>query len=246
MDNPWEDMDQQVVQAVYWEAAAAMGRSLNQVLTALDTHETRDRWMVLSSTNGLSMGELWGNKAYPHEFAFYDLVLDRTVHVPLVILGPGQGHRLVEQVVELVDVVPTMLGLASAVLPHSLPGQDLLTVPFEEEPAATAYVEFGDMLAVRQGPYLLTVRAMLHNTTSLHPGLTRYILREGVDHGYWLHDVDADPLQRQHRISNSYAIALWLKEIMVDIRTGSGALPLSVQDSPLLKEALEQESRGYW
>jgi arylsulfatase A-like enzyme len=244
--NPWKGMDQQVIQAVYWDAAAEVGKRLSQVLSALQSHGERDRWVVLSSTNGISLGELSGSKSYPHDFAFYQLILDRTVHVPLVFLGPGTGRRTVKQPVEMVNLLPTLLGLAGAVVPQGVSGHDLFSGPFKPDAEAAAYMEFGDMLAIRQGPYLLTVRAMVHNTTSLQPMLTRYIERDGLDKGYWLHDVVTDPMQEQDGIPDSYQVALRLKERLVEYRTGPGALPAELVDSPLLREALELESTGYW
>ena len=103
--------------------------------------------------------------AVPHQAlrdrSWSDILVDRTLHVPLALVGPADAPpaRVEEQVVELVDLMPTFLAKAGAVPPASIPGQDLLSASFSADPAATAYAEFGDMLAVRQGSRMWSVRA---------------------------------------------------------------------------------------
>jgi len=243
----WDALDRQLVLATYRDAAAQLGRDVAGILARLPSPAERGRLVALSSTNGVSLGQYSGSHDYPPAFAWHDLVLERTVHVPLVFLDDGgaDGLRQVEQPVELADLLPTLLGRAGAQPPHGLHGQDLLAPSFEEDPQAMAYAEFGDMLAVRRGRWMLTLRAMIHRCTSLDPRLTEHLLTSDTLRHYKLHDVMADPLQRRDLRNKRPQLLDELRQELRALRSGPGAVPQDV-DSQRLWELRLTASEGYW
>jgi arylsulfatase len=74
--------------------------------------------MVVTADHGDEFGEHGG---YTHTHKLYD----ELIHVPLLVRAPGTPPRRVDEVVELVQVVPTILGEASASAPEGLAGDRL-------------------------------------------------------------------------------------------------------------------------
>ena len=233
------------VLSVYGAAAAEVGAGFARLLEGLAPAPGRERWIALSSTNGINLGESSGSMSYPRAFAFHELVLERTVHVPLALLGP-RALGLVRQPVELTDILPSLLARSPATPPHGLPGQDLLCPDFEPAAQASAYAEFGDMLALRQGRHLLTLRAMFHNSASLDPDLTRMLLIDNIARRYLLHDVLADPLQMVNLVTADEVRARELRQELIRLRTGPGAPPAALTDSARFHDLRLTASEGYW
>ena len=121
--------------------ASRLGLALRHRLAQLPSE--RPRTVVLAGLHGMSIAELGGTLADESELLWSDRIADRTVHVPLAFIGGLEGHlRVVEQPVELVDLLPTLLARGGAQAPHGLPGQDLLHPDWREEPgSALAYAE---------------------------------------------------------------------------------------------------------
>lgn len=79
-------------------------------------------WIVFASDHGESLGDRG-------RFSKYSLY-DSSVRVPLAIAGPGITEEMrgkeMDGPVELIDLLPTILGLAGLPVPEWLPGYDLL------------------------------------------------------------------------------------------------------------------------
>jgi hypothetical protein len=229
----------------YRQAAQEAGRATKRLRDAL-SGGSRPLWSVLFGLNGVNLGETSVPSQALRERSWNDLLLDRTVHVPLALLGPVTG-RTEGQVVELVDLVPTLTHLAGATAPAALPGQDLLAADFATDPAATAYAEFGDMLAVRVGRTFWSVRAFLNNRSSLDPELTNFVLAGDPDENHAaLHDLGADPLQRRNLLASDVDGAKRMHTLLVGLRTGAGAPPLDALDARRIWELRMTPSEGYW
>ena len=233
------------VLGVYSAAAAGVGAGFAQLLESLPSPPERERWVALSSTNGINLGESSGSMSYPRAFAFHEVVLERTVHVPLVLLGP-QAAGQVAQPVELADILLSLLARSPAAPPHGLHGQDLLSPELEADAQASAYAEFGDMLALRQGRHMLTLRAMFHNAASLDPDLTRMLLIDNIERRYLLHDILADPLQLENLVMTDKELAGELRQELIRLRTGPGAPPAELADSQDIRDLRLTASEGYW
>jgi len=238
--SDWQYLDRATVLKTYTNGARDLGVHVDRLLDSLAPSQ-RERIVLLSSTNGISLGERSGTTVQPHGFAWSNLVLDRTVHVPLAFVGSHPTEtQLIEHPVELADIMPTLLSKAGAVVPHGLPG-GVLTDPVSSTKDEQAYTEFGDMLAIRRGEHLLTFRAMLHHCTSLDPDLTEMLLSPGNESAFSLHDVDADPMQENNLASDISS----LEEALIELRTGLGAPPDHISDEQFRQLRLTP-TEGYW
>lgn len=236
--------DGAAAEAALTARAAAVGAELRGLLDVLP--DTGPRWVVVSSTHGLSVtadtGLMGGNRvpALTHNF-----LLERTVHVPLVIYGPTAPRR-VDQVVELVDVFPTLAALAGATPPAGLPGEDLLAIT-EPRADAWAYAEFGEFLALREGPMVLSFRSYQHHPTALDPQITESLLgARDIEHFFRLHDVVADPLQVHDLAAAQPELFAARRAQLVAIRTGVASPPKGSIDARKLWELRMSPSQGYW
>lgn len=240
---PWGTLNRGRVMAVYAREAQRLGRGIASVLAAGGPEPL----VVLTSPHGMDLGEVSGSLPAPKAFATHELLLDRTLRIPLVIMGPGiVSDRQVAQPVELVDLMPTLAGLVGAVPPAGLPGQDLLAPDFALDPAATAYAEFGDMLFLRQGPWALTLRTTAHQATALDPALTHAAAKPVDERSFHLHRVDQDPFQERERKLDQPALAEQLRVLMLATRTGPAAPPEDPETAARLLELRLQGSEGYW
>ncbi len=243
--GPWSALDHALVMTTYANAAGDLGSRLHGLLAGVAQGDERPRLTVLAGANGVSLGELTGSGAYPAAFAWNDLLLERTLHVPLAIASSREAPIVIDDtIVELVDVLPTLLAAAGATSPAGVAGRDLFSTAPEVQ-APSAYAEFGDMLAVREGNLMLTLRARLHNATSLDPVLTEKLLCPGQE-GSHLHDVVADPMQLRALEMDQPDEAERLERRMIAYRTGLGAPPAERVDMERLWELRLTPSEGYW
>ncbi len=233
---------------VYSDSAELLGTRLGALLDQLEGGQDRPRMVVLAGLNGISIGEHEGTLQDSTAFAWWDLLVNRTVHVPLAFIAEGGGEtRTLQQPVELVDILPSLLAAAQATSPHDLPGQDLLSSSFQQDLSGeSAYVEYGDMLALRHGDHLLSLRAMIHNSSSLDPYLTEVLQCPGFTEGYRLHDVVEDPVQARDLLEEEPALATELKDLLLERRLGPGAPPASLYEDDRLLQLRLTAAEGYW
>src|SRR5438067_10796501 len=93
--------------------------------------------IILSGDHGESLGE-HGEKT--HGFFIYNA----TLHVPLIIHLPGDMHaRTVQDLVNLADLMPTVLAALDVQIPAQVQGQSLLPLisPKKEDNARSLYAE---------------------------------------------------------------------------------------------------------
>ena len=236
----------------YVEVAGGVGQHLGEVVRGLDASD-RPRWMAATSLHGLSVGERTGTAdandgqiAWQLGHLAHHIILDRTVHVPLVLFAPGGGRaQIVTTPTELVDLYPTFLALAGAAPSSGLPGEDVLAPVAGSD--QTAFVEFGDMLALRSGNHLLTFRAYVPDRSSLDPEITDRMLFESIDgEKYSLSEVATDPLQLRNQVHGQWATTLQLRQQVIGIRQGIGAPPAGTLDSGRVRELRLNAREGYW
>jgi hypothetical protein len=240
---PWGEIDRERVLSVYAQEAARLGRG---IAASLDDGAP-GAWLVLSSLHGLDLGEVSGSPPAPKAFAHHELLLDRTLRVPLIFMGPGVLESVeVAQPVELLDLMPTLTGLAGATPPAGLTGQDLLAADFELDASATAYAAFGDMIYLRQGPWAASLRTLSHQASALDPALTDALARPLEDGAYRLHRVGSDPLQQREMKAEQPALAEQMRASMHALRTGPAAPPEALRSPEGFLELRLQGSEGYW
>lgn len=121
------------------------------------------------------------------------MLFEGGIRVPMLMCWPGQlqARRLIQAPVSLMDLLPTLCGLAGAGLPPSLPvdGLDLVPLLTGTNPVLSREALFwrnGENAAVRQGRHKL--------------------MRLGRDH-LLLFDLDRDPGERVNRIASRPLIA---------------------------------------
>ena len=244
-------MKPEALRSLYLEEARRVGAQVGALMDAVGP-----AWWFVTSPHGLSLAEVEGpgpraRRTHLERLA-YELVLDRTTRVPLMVFAPGQATpREVSEVVELVDLAPTLAAQAGG-QPPAGPGDDLLALAG----GGRAYTEFGDMLTLRDGDHTLSFRCYRPNSSSLEPELTACLERalqaqtrraDGSTHqgSIYLNDVRRDPAQREDLAPAQPERARELAEAILSIRRGDGAPP-GGRHSPELLEELKEESVGYW
>jgi hypothetical protein len=226
----------------YVAAAADAGREIAALLEALGG--TRPRRVVLTSLYGVSLDEFGGTlhaeQLVPGQAK---LLLERTTHVPLELLGSDPGEVTVPA--QLVDVAPTLLALAGARVPAGVSGRDLLA-PAPAEPIA--YAEFGDMLSLRIGDDRLSFRSEHHGTSSLSPALTAALV--GQEHAdrpatYQLFDVVRDPLEHTDLAGSRPDVLAGARARLLTIRQGVASPPEGLSEEDV-RQLNAIRARGYW
>lgn len=91
---------------------------VGKILDAYETSPERDNtYLVFISDHGFQLGE----KGAWLKFSFWD----RSTRVPMIIVGPGIEPGVRKQTVSLIDLYPTVVGLAELDAPEGLDGRDL-------------------------------------------------------------------------------------------------------------------------
>jgi hypothetical protein len=235
-------LDAVTVAAAYRTAAVRAGRTIGSLLAGLA--DDRPRWTIAGSTNGMSLTERGGFYASAVPLLTNNLLVDRAVRVPLLLSGPGQPETEESAIVELVDIFPTLMGIAKAVRPAGQPGSDL-----RSPTSGTAYAEFGDMLSMRDGDSFIVFRCTQHNATSIDPGLTRVLLDPNSARPpefYSLYNVVDDPMQEHNTRQSDEATFVAMRTRLISLRTGPAAVPTDAITPERLWALRMAPSDGYW
>jgi arylsulfatase A-like enzyme len=203
---------------------------------------------IVAGANGISLVEQGGKTGPPIQTLGEDILVDRTLRVPLVLYSTAalEGPAVRSVPVELLDVFPTLAAAAGAVPPTGLPGRDLRAPTEEDAATAYAYAEFGDMLALRSGPYFLMYRCLLHYGTSLDPEVTRRLVdnARNAPRRMGLYQVTTDPFQE--RPERDPDLHRTLHQRMIGIRLGEASVPAEAMTPQRLYEIRMARSNGYW
>ena len=116
-------------------------------MKVLDDTELREETIVIFTSDH---GEMLGERGMWYKRTFYE----RSSKVPLIINGTGLASKRVDVPVSLLDLYPTILGLAGSSCDFDLPGQSLLSV--EEQPVFAEYLGEGveqPCRMLRMGPW---------------------------------------------------------------------------------------------
>jgi arylsulfatase A-like enzyme/Tfp pilus assembly protein PilF len=180
--KPYSTPPQYVEYEPYDGEIAYADEIVGRLIRYLKSHQLYDRsTIVLLSDHGEGLGD---HGEQEHGLFVYDEV----IHVPLIMKqagGTGAGRR-VRDVVQHVDVVPTLLDLAKAPIPGNLRGRSLKPV-----------LE-GTGGIPEQAVYSEALYARYHfgwsELTALTDARYRYINAPGEE----LYDLDRDPHERQN------------------------------------------------
>lgn len=238
----------EVLQQAYVDRARVVGEKLREFVEASLPTADRPREVWLTSTNGLSLRETTGLDSDHLLATTNTLIVDRTVHVPLARWSSDatSSGDVRDEIVELIDVLPTFVAMAQGTQPAGAQGRDLLSS--DPDPAPYAYAEFGDMLAIREGDDLLTFRFYLHNASSLDPRLTEGLSLHTPENSkfFALHNIRRDPFQTNNELSTRTPRAVELRNQLLSIRTGPGAPPPDAMTQEQLEALRLNPANGYW
>ena len=222
--------------AAYYGMVRFLDDGVGQILDALERTGLRERTIVVfCSDHGDLMGE---HQMQCKGGVFYDAL----VRVPLIVSWPGQipqGKRD-SSLVNLVDVLPTLLHWQGAVIPRSIQGAPLPTAT-ESAPRDAAFSEYG-----AGGPlFHLSDLARLpepHGRRTLIQTL-RWREAEGrrkmVRTGAWkyihdpmgdideLYDLAADPWELTNVVSDPAN-----RDVLADLRLRLADWSISTEDNP--------------
>jgi arylsulfatase A-like enzyme len=171
-DAMTDDQRREAIQA-YWASITFMDTQVGHVLDALDRLGLANNTIVVfTSDHGYHLGDhgLWQKMS----------LFERSARVPLIIAAPGAKARGVAArgLAELVDLYPTLAGLAGLTPKDQLDGVSL--APMLQNPAAT--VKDAAFTQARNGYAIRTDR-------------WRYIEWDGGEQGTQLYDMERDPGQ---------------------------------------------------
>lgn len=226
-------------EALYLREAGRVGQGLAEVLP-------QKAWTFLAGINGLSLVESSGFNGPTMPFESR-VLLDRLVHVPLAVYAPASeaAPRSWDEPVELRDVFPTLARIAGATVPDGVDGADLLAP--SSDPDAVAYTELGDMIALRRGDHLLTMRTYSHHGCALDPALTDSLRDLRLDPLHFsLYDVRRDPMQTRNLLPNQPALATDLRARMYTMRTTVAAPPVEATTPERVWDYRLSAQQGYW
>jgi choline-sulfatase len=133
----------------------------------------KDTAIVVSSDHGEAFGE---HKLYRHAFELYDVL----VHVPLLVVIPGQPPRQIDAFRSHVDLVPTMFDLMGAKPTPELRGKTFAPELFGGEPDARDVI-----CDLPEDSHNERRRALIHDGWK--------IIAFANDFRYELYDLKSDP-----------------------------------------------------
>lgn len=164
--------------AGYYGLMTQIDHQIHRFMEALTDYGLgADTWICFVSDHGEMMGDhhLW-RKGYPYE---------GSARVPLMLAGPpGSGIRagaVCPQVVELRDVMPTLLDCAGLPIPSTLEGRSLLPAAMGDTEALRPHLH-GEMLMFGQSIQWVT------------DGREKYVWWSGTGREH-LFDTENDPLE---------------------------------------------------
>jgi arylsulfatase A-like enzyme/tetratricopeptide (TPR) repeat protein len=173
--EPWRSQFPATASGAYDAEIAFMDAQVGRLIEALRADGRLDRTVVVAvGDHGESLGE---HEEQAHGFFVYDA----TVHVPLLVAGPGITAAVVDDPVRIVDVMPTALGALGVAAPAVVQGASLLQpagrqglVSLSESFFPRYHYGWSELTAVTDGRFKL-VRAPRPELYDLHadPGETR-------------------------------------------------------------------------
>jgi N-acetylglucosamine-6-sulfatase len=205
----------------YAEAVHSMDENIGRLLKHLDASGLGDSTIVVyMGDNGFSLGE----------HGFYDKrdAFDMSIRVPMLVWAPGRikAGTVVEQMVQNIDIAPTLLEATGAKRPAAAPAMDGQS--------------FWPLLQQRVIPWRDTLLYEYYwewnfpatpTTFALRTERWKYIHTHGVWDRNGLYDLQTDPLER-HNLINVPAFGdkvVEMRKQLFEKLSASGGLQIPVQ-----------------
>jgi hypothetical protein len=199
------------VVSLYDGEVAQVDERIGRVLDEIDAQGLRDRTLVvLTSDHGEELYQ--HNRFFLHAWSIYDSVL----RVPLILRLPGvlPEGRVVDGVVRIEDVAPTILELLGRVVPEGFEGESLLPSIRSGSADADAFV------ISELGPWIVSVRSdrwhYLYNPKGYTSPAT--VHRDRGDRPLFrieteeLYDLHADPREARNVVADHPELAREMRE----------------------------------
>ena len=240
-----KDQDIEHLHAHYDAMLSYADYQLGLFFAALEQAGKLDNTLVLITSDH-------GEDLLDHGFINHRTSLhESTVHVPLILFGPGVPRGAVDTLVEARDILPTLLDAASVETPPGLGGHSLLATARGEIPARDGVGIEGvmDMLAWRTPTHKLILRELPLDDEDL----AERIRTRPLDPAHSaLYHLGEDP-EEQRNLLESQDPAAWEKaEVLRDaLATWRASIQVSTTRGPrpedLPTETRERMQRhGYW
>ncbi|MFD1719961.1 sulfatase [Amnibacterium endophyticum] len=179
------DREHRLVRAAYWAMCDLIDVQVGRMLRSLEeTGQLEDTIVVFSTDHGEMLGD---HGIYLKGPYFYE----PAVRVPLIVSQPGTvpGGRRIEDLVELVDLAPTLLEAVGLPRHEGMQGRSIWADLTGQDAAATApresvYSEYYNAMPWHPDPkpQATMIRTTRHKLVAFH----------GIDAGE-LYDLEADP-----------------------------------------------------
>jgi arylsulfatase A-like enzyme len=158
---------------------------IGQILDELD-HDglAANTMVVLVSDHGEAFGvhRIAGQDMFFHGQTLYD----ELIHVPILMRIPGVKPHQVDQVVQVIDVAPTILSLLGAPVPRSMKGRSM--VPLLDGEAQAPRPAFAELLPAPEWDH--EGKSMISADGKWH------LFYRQSDRKYELYDLTADPEEK--------------------------------------------------
>jgi choline-sulfatase len=240
--EPYRSRFPATMQGAYDGEVASTDAQIGRLLEYLESSKRLDNTIiVVVGDHGESLGE---HGEQQHGFFIYDA----SVHIPLIVAGPGVRARAVPEQVRIVDVMPTILELAGAVVPSTVQGVSLVPLGRGEPLDLLAFSEtwypryhygWSELTAVKDGRYkfIAAPRRELYDT-QMDPGETNDISASNPR--------VADALERALRdmASRTAATATPVKPRPVDPEVAERLRALGYVATTVTRATMVERSRG--
>jgi choline-sulfatase len=166
----------------YFAAVSYLDERIGEVLGALQRSGMADRTTVLFCADH---GEMLGERGLWYKMSFFE----QSARVPLIVRVPGAGRRRVAEPVSLLDVTPTLLGLAG------LPANQVSPAV---QPASAAVSLAGAVTGVGAAPARPVISEYHAEGVTAPSAMVRegrFKLIRSLEDPDLLYDLEADPLE---------------------------------------------------
>lgn len=140
--------------AGYYGMIALVDGYCGMVLDALDRLGIREETIVVWTVDH-------GDQMWEHELFLKFVMREASVHVPLLIDAPGVEPGVRSELVEHVDLFPTLCEWAGAPVPETVQGRSLVpllgTAPAPADWRDAVYSQIGDVFMIRTADAMLNV-----------------------------------------------------------------------------------------
>ena len=183
----WSAADFIEYRRYFYAMVTELDMAVGMLLDFLRSHDALDDTLIVFTSDH---GDMCGDHSMTHKGPhFYDEVM----HVPLILHWPaglGRSARRIEGLVELVDLLPTMLELAGGTAPAEMAGRSLAGPLLEDGPIPAR----ADVYAYN-GPGMAMVRTDRAKYIHYAPGNHEVLYDLGADPGEVVNRA-ADPAAR--------------------------------------------------